>query len=175
LISEQRPSEPTDGQTSKGFYLQGINGITGTVALTATNAAFVTGTTNVGLVQGAINIYYLNSSQTVAGADNPFFVRTGYISTAGNNFLYAPVSPAGPLHVLLTSSTPAVGQLKTTAVTGSHVTVDVAVNAYDSPYPVGTGGAAFDPLTAGTSTVSATVNAFNNAWSGAAVAVNVTP
>ena len=164
-----------DGQTTKGFYIQGINGVTGTITLTATNAAFVTGTTTVGLVPGAINIYNLSSSLPVTSADDQFIVRTGYINTSGNSFQYASVSPAGPLHVLLTSSNPAVGQLKTAAATGAQVTVDVAVNAYDSPATVGTGGAAFDPLTTGTSTVSANVSGFNNGWSGAAVSVTVTP
>ena len=164
-----------DGQTTANFYVQGINGVTGNVILTATNAAFVTGTTNVSLVQGAINIYTLSSSLQVTSADDPFYVRAGYLSSNGANFQYAYVSPAGPLHVQLTSSTPAVGQLKTTATTGSQVTVDVAVNAIDSPSTVASGGVAFDPLTTGTSTVSASVIGYNNSWSGAAVAVTITP
>jgi len=164
-----------DGQTTANFYIQGINGVTGSVALTATNAAFVTGTTNVELVQGAINIYNLSSSLTAASADEPFYVRTGYLSSNGASFLYARVSPAGPLHVQLTSSTPAVGQLKTTATTGAQVMVDVAVNAYDSPSTVAAGGVAFDPLTAGSTAVSANVSGFNNSWSGAAITVTVTP
>jgi hypothetical protein len=164
-----------DGQTSKDFYVQGINGVTGTVALTATNAAFTTGTRNVELVQGAINIYNLSTSLAVASADYPFYVRTGYIHSNGSTFQYARVSPAGPLHVLLTSSAPTVGQLKTAAATGAQVTVDVAINAFDSPYAIGTGGVAFDPLTTGGTTVSASVNGFNNSYTGAVVAVTVTP
>ncbi|MHC1725307.1 MAG: PKD domain-containing protein [Syntrophobacteraceae bacterium] len=164
-----------DGQTTFAFYVQGINGVTGNVTLTASNAAFADGTATVEVVPAVLQIMNLSTSTTAGAADDPFQVRTGYVHSNGTSFRYAPVSPAGPIHVLLTSSNEAVGLLRTAAEYLSQVTVDVQPNTYDSPATVIAGGVAFDPLSDGTTMVSASSIGFNNAWSQASTTVTVAP
>ena len=146
---------------------------TGAATLTATQALFSNGTVNVTVVPPILNIYNLPTSTTSLSANDPFYVRSGYLNTAGTSFLYAPVSGAADLTVTLTSSNPAVGTLVTTPLTGASVTVTIAKGNYDSPSTVATGGAAFDPLTGGATTVAATAPGTNNAYSGSAVTITV--
>jgi len=164
-----------NGQTYKDFYIQGQAGNVGTAPLTATNSNFTTGSTSVEVVQGVLQILNLSTSLAASATDDPFQVRTGYLHSNGTSFRYAPVSGAGPLTVMLQSSNAAVGQLKTYMATGSSVTISIPINTYDSPSSVESGGVAFDPLTQGTTTISASASGFNNAYSGANLLVTVTP
>lgn len=164
-----------DGQTSFDFYVQGINGVTGSVILTAISALFADGTATVEVVPAVLQILNLSTSTTCGAADDPFQVRTGYVHSNGTTFLYALVSPAGPVHVLLTSSNAGVGLLRTAAEYLAQVTVDVQPNTYDSPSTVIAGGVAFDALAAGSTTVSASSIGFNNSWSQASATVTVAP
>ncbi|MFH1029483.1 MAG: hypothetical protein V1791_15905, partial [Pseudomonadota bacterium] len=165
-----------DGQTTKDFYIQGINGVTGTVTITATNALFTTGTVSIELVQSIAQITGLPATDTVGAANDPFYVNTGVLNAAGTAVqAWQDVNPAGPIQVLLTSSNVSVGELETNAATGAQVTVSVPINGYYSPTTKATGGVEFDPLATGSTTVSASVNGFNNSWTGAAVTVAVTP
>ncbi len=164
-----------DGSSQATFYVQGVNGVTGTPTLTASSALFADGTLDVEVVPGVVQIYNLDTSAGVGDADDPFYVRTGYVHSNGATFRYANVSPAGPLQVLLSSSDVAVGQLKTAAETGASVTVEVNVNAFDSANTIATGGVAFDPIAEGTTTISTNVIGFNNSWHQSFVDVNVNP
>ena len=163
-----------DGQTYKDFYIQGVSGATGTdVGLTATNALFTNGTTSIDVVPAVFYTSDLATSTSSLSADDPFYVYTGYIHSNGTSFRYAPVSGAGPLTVTFTSSNVAVGQLKTNAATGFPVTVIMPVNTYYSPISVASGGVAFDPLTGGTTSISASAPGFNNAYASANILVTV--
>jgi hypothetical protein len=164
-----------DGQSTADFYVQGVNGVTGAVTLTASSAQFDDGTAVVNVVPGVVSIINLNTSTNASAEDDPFRVRTGYLSTDESTFHYAPVSPAGPLQVLLSSSNTSVGQLKTAAQTGAAVTVEVPVNDFNSPSTVSLGGVAFDPIAAGTTTISTSVIGFNNSWYSSTATVTVSP
>lgn len=164
-----------DGQTQATFYVQGVNGVTGIPTLTASSALFTDGTLDVEVVQGVTYIHSLDTTTTAGAADDPFRVRTGYVHSNGSTFRYASVSPAGPLQILVSSSDAGVGQLKTAAETGAFVTVEIAVNAFDSPSTVATGGVAFDPVTADTTTISTNVIGFNNSWHLSTDTVAVSP
>jgi hypothetical protein len=74
----------------------------------------------------------------------------------------------------LTSSAPGVGQLVTAAGPSGTVTVDIAPGQSRSPGTVATGGVAFDPLAAGTTTVRATIPGFL-ALPGATIPITVNP
>jgi hypothetical protein len=166
-----------DGQTTKDFYVQGINGVTGTVTLTTTNALFTTGTTSVEVVQSVIGQFGgLSASKTVGSANDAFYVVLGILNAAGTSVqANQNVSPAGPIQVLLTSSNVAVAQLVTNVASGAQVTVGVPINIYYSPTTKAAGGVEIDWLTTGSTTVAATVNGFNNGYAGAALTVTVTP
>jgi hypothetical protein len=116
-------------------------------------------------VQGVLQVFSLAGSISSGADDDPFQVRTGYLNANGVTFQYTPVSAAGALH----------GLLRTAAEYKNSVTIDVAVNAYESPATVVAGGVAFDPIAAGSTTVSASAIGFNNLWSGATATIQVTP
>ncbi|KPJ94448.1 MAG: hypothetical protein AMJ53_05215 [Gammaproteobacteria bacterium SG8_11] len=64
------------------------------------------------------------------------------------------------LSVTLQSSATGIGRLVTTATTGSPVSVTIPVGGYQSHSTVATGGVAFDPLTTGTTIVTASIPGF---------------
>jgi len=167
-----------DGQTTYDFYIQGVQGNTGDVTLTASNAAFTNGTTTVHVVQPALYIQDLSTSTTASAADDPFYLVTGipYYPGGGTSWWgQQPVSATSVLHVLVTSSNETVGKLRTGTYYGNAATVDVQINSYNSPSTVGAGGIAFDPLTAGTTTISATATGFLNTFPQASGVVTVSP
>jgi len=165
-----------DGQTQATFYVQGINGITGNVTLTASSVLFTNGTLGVDVVPGVIDIHSFIASTTASAIDDPFRVRTGYVHSNGTSFLYAPVSSSSaPLQVLVHSSNVAVGAVKTLAENGASVTVEVAANLYDSASSVAAGGVAFDPVSAGTTVISTSVNGFNNSFALSDETITVSP
>ena len=168
LMFSFRTARPTKTSISRSSHHTGTD-----VGLTATNALFTNGTTSIDVVPAVFYTSDLATSTSSLSADDPFYVYTGYIHSNGTSFRYAPVSGAGPLTVTFTSSNVAVGQLKTNAATGSPVTVIMPVNTYYSPISVASGGVAFDPLTGGTTTISASAPGFNNAYTGANVLVTV--
>ena len=150
--------------------------MTGTVPLNATSPQFVDSTRNVELVQGVTQIRLLATPTTVAAADDPFEVRTGYVASNGTNFLYAPVSAGdAPLQVLVRSSDPAVGEVQTLNENGAAATVEVDAGQIDSAASVAAGGIAFDPVATGTTTISTEVIGFDNSWPQSSVVVTVDP
>jgi len=147
-----------NGQTGASFYVQGMEGNTGTVTFTATATGFSEGNTTVTVVQPAVSIS-LSASSTTLSANSPFYVYVGipYANNAGV-YPYQAVRAGGPtLTATLGSSDPTVGQLTTAIATGGSVTVDITPGQYYSPNTVANGGVEFDPLASGTTTVSATI------------------
>jgi hypothetical protein len=151
-----------DGQQYFYYTVQGVEDTTGTATLTATASGFTDGTAPVNVVQPAVSVFGLPTS-TAAGADSTqFYAAVGW-PTAGDQYLaeYQDVRPgSGPLTVTFTSSAPAIGELLTSAASGASVTVEIAVGSYNSPTTVATGGAAFKPLTAGTTVVTGAATGF---------------
>ena len=147
------------GATSFNYFVQGVEGTTGIINITASTLDYTDGTTNATVVQAALDINSLAASLVVSAADDPFLIRVG-VPNASNQFLSVEqdVRAGGTaLTATIVSSSPAVGQLTTTAVTGGTVTVIIPVGQSRSGATVAAGGVAFDPLTTGTTTVSATI------------------
>jgi hypothetical protein len=74
----------------------------------------------------------------------------------------------------VTNSNTTVAQLTTAAGAVQSRTVQIVLGQFSSPSTVAAGGIAFDPLTAGSTTVSATIPNFV-ATTAATVTVTVTP
>ncbi len=152
-----------DGSTSFNYYLQGLEGVVDTATLTATATGFAADSSTVSVLQPAVQLYGLNTSMTTLDYDDPFQVRIG-IPDANQNYLseHQYVRAGGPATytATVTSGAPTVAQLTTTALSDDTVTVDIAEGLYYSPTTVESGGVAFDPLTAGMTTVSATIPGF---------------
>ena len=79
------------------------------------------------------------------------------------------MSLAGVVHVKITSSNIAYGQLISNTASASEATVDIPVGSYYSPMARAAGGAEFDPVAVGMTTVSTQVNSCNNTWTGSSL------
>jgi hypothetical protein len=167
----------SDGQTTFSYYVQGVEGQTGTVTFTARASGFTDGSTTKTIVQPALDISGLNLNPTVGAADDLFVVRVGVPNGSQTflNELQAIRAGGSALTVTVTSSDDVVGQLVTSTLTGGSVTVQIAVGATQTPSSVAAGGVAFDPLTVGSTTVTADTIGFITTTANGVRTVNVVP
>ncbi|MDH3496619.1 MAG: hypothetical protein OER21_07645, partial [Gemmatimonadota bacterium] len=164
------------GVNSFGYYVQGAEGATGTVSLTATASGYTDGSTTATVAPPAVDIIFLNATTTVGAADDPFQLRIGVPNTTNQFMSIEQAIRAGGTAVTatVTSSDGAVAQLVTQSVTGTSVTVSIATGQTRSPSTVAAGGVAFDPLAVGTSTVAGSIPGFVSLPT-ASVSVTVNP
>lgn len=150
-----------DGQQYFYYYIQAVEGQTGTVTTTATANGFTDGTASVDVVQPAVSLVNVPTS-IQAGADSvPFYAVIGYpYSSDQYLYQYQEVRAGGGLTVTLSSSNAAVGELVTSTQSGGSVTVQIPAGFYYSPTTVGAGGSAFKPLTSGTAVVQVAIPGF---------------
>jgi hypothetical protein len=151
-----------DGTSTFTYWVQGVEGTTGQVSVTGSAPGFVDGVIAHSVVTAALDIIFLGTSPTTLSPDDPFQVRLGLPNGQNTTMvLELQLRAGGPgATATITSSNPSVGRLVTTAVTGGAVTVPIAPAAARSPGTVATGGVAFDPLTAGSTVVEATIPGF---------------
>ena len=156
------------------FYVQGVEGATGTATITVTATGFSTGSGTAHVVQPAHQVQLLSTTQTAGGAADGFVVRVGVPSAAGTSIFVQPVRAGGaPLDVSVTSSAPTVGMLGTwDAGSAGTVSVQLPVGSFGTPSGLAAGGVEFRPLSAGTTTVSATIPG-SQAIPGSSVTVTV--
>ena len=148
-----------DGQTSGTYWVQGVQGATGTVTLTGTATGFTDGTATVDVVQPAVRLIGVNTSLTTLDGNDAFGVRIGYPS--GTTVAAQQLSPAvGSVTATVTSSAPTVAQLVGPQASGASLTVDILAGEWDSPSGAANGGLELDPLTAGNTTVDVTIPDF---------------
>jgi len=164
------------GQIYANFYIQGVEGMAGSVLITASAPGFVDETGTIDVVQPALEISGLVQSTTVLGVDNPFTVRVGVANAQGTAIarLQQARAGGGGLTASVSNSNAAAAQLVTTAFTGQMVTVGIAEGQFSSASTVAAGGVAFDPLAAGMTQVSATIPGFGSTTA-ATVSVTVNP
>jgi hypothetical protein len=143
------------GTSSASFYIHGMEGQTGTVTLTATAPGYTNGTGTAVVAAPAIEIAGLTSSMSASAANDPFEVRLGALNAAGTSlFDEQVVRPGGtPITVTVTNGNAAVADLVTTAGAAQSRTVTIGVGAGRSATTVATGGVAFAPRAAGSTTV----------------------
>jgi uncharacterized repeat protein (TIGR01451 family) len=154
-----------DGTGSFSFWVQGVEGVADagnvidTVAVTAPgfNPSQAVWTVE----QPKIAIYGLTTSQTTFSPDDPFYVYVGIADNCCNGVSAQSIRPGGtPAVVRFTSSVPAVAQFTTSTGSGGTASVTVPVGTYLSPTTVAAGGVALDPLSAGSTTVTATATGY---------------
>ncbi len=166
-----------DGLSDASFVIQGVEGATGTVTVTASSFGFSNGTGTFNIVQPALQIIGLPTSTPSSGLNTAFQVQTGITLDDPSPFSFFEQSVrAGGSAVTATisNSNPAVAQLVTAAATGQSATVQIAAGQSVSPSKVFPGWVEFDPLASGTTTVSATIPGFITTTKGS-VLVTVTP
>jgi adhesin/invasin len=178
--SSGQPGAPTadivvpNGATSISFAVQGLENVTGDVIVEASVPEFESGFGTMSVVQPAFDIAGITTPTTSTALDDVFTVRVGLPNSlnTGLNELQSVRPGSSGLSVTLTSSNAAVGQLVTSQSSGGTVTAVIGPNANTTAGTVASGGVAFDPLTAGSTTVTSAINGLR-ALPGATVNVTV--
>ena len=163
------------GSFSLNFYTQGVEGQTGTPTVSATAPGFADGTATEPVVKPALDISGITTSPLASAADDPFTVRIG-IANVANQFLTELQdvrAGASPLTVTVTNSNATAGQLATSSTRAQSVTATIPVGQSSTPSSVATGGVAFDPLAAGSTSVTATIPGYTTTINNGTVVVNV--
>ena len=155
------------GQTSFTFWLQGVDWVTGTssaadVTITARATGFLNDTTRVTYVQPAVDLN-LPATTTDLSANTDFLARVGVpqVNNASVAIPQARRAGAAPLVVTVTNSNEVVAVLEQNGgINGAQeLTALIAATQANTPSNT-TGGLEFDPLSTGTTIVTATIPNF---------------
>jgi hypothetical protein len=154
-----------NGQTYFSYYVQALEGVTDSVTLDITYEAlgFVSDTSVTTIRRPVFDLYPIPATTTTLSDSAPFYAYIGY-TLPGYTYIVEnqPIRAGGlPVTVTLTHSNPGVGRFITTSRTSDTVTVQIPVGGYSSPTTVAAGGVAFDPLTAGSTTVIGSIPGFD--------------
>jgi hypothetical protein len=151
-----------DGRTDTSFVVQGLENVTGTVAVTASAPGFADETSNVDVVPGGLRLGGLPAQIDTFDPDDPFTVEVGVPNSNDSNLqsLQRARIGGGGFTASVSSSDPAIGELVTDTATGGSVTVSIAEGQSSSPANVAGGGVAFRSVDIGTTNVAATIPGF---------------
>lgn len=153
------------GVTSRSFVVQALEGsIDTTIALVASAPGFTGRSSILRLLQPVFEVISLATQPTTLHANDPFGVRVG-----------SPGSPTGGLSsvdelrvgspgvpIVLRSSVGTVGRLVTETGTGDSVLVLLSARESQTPASAALGGVDFDPLTTGSTTITASIAGFRS-------------
>jgi hypothetical protein len=172
-----------NGNSGFNYYAHGLEGTTGTVIVTAQAPGFTDGTNSATVVEPAFDIVGLNANTSVGATDDPFQVRVGVpTGVPGGEYMWyeeALRAGAAPLTVTVDNRDGAVAQLIWDPSGGGpepaqSVTVTIQPGNSRSASSVANGGVAFDPLAAGSTTVTSAIPTFF-ALPASTIAVTVGP
>ncbi|MBX3173883.1 MAG: hypothetical protein KF709_05690 [Gemmatimonadaceae bacterium] len=163
------------GVNNRPFVVQALEGtLDSTITLQATAPGFTGRTSTLRVLQPVVEVVSLATGPTSLDVNDPFAVRVG-----------TPLSPTGGLNsvdelrvgspgapIVVRSSLGTVGRLITETGTGDSVLVVLAARASQTPASAALGGVEFDPLTTGTTVVSASIAGFRTIAT-SSVTVNV--
>lgn len=147
------------GNTIADFYVDGVDGATGTVTFTATATGYSSATSGTVTVAGlAVRFSNVPSSTTTLSANSNVSAQLGVLDATGTTMgAVQDIRPGGsPRTITFTSSDPAVGTLATSALNGATVTATIAVGESSTPSSLASGGVQFDPQGDGTTTLAVT-------------------
>ena len=163
-----------NGSTFVPFYVQGVEGATGTVTVTLTAPGFTDGSATITVVQPGVVLTGLGASTTTLSPDDAFYARIG--TPSGNSVSGQAVRAGGStLTVTISNSNVGAGVVKTSGASGGSVTVQILPGQFNSPTSVAAGGVAFDPVGTGSSTVTSSIPGFITQPSGTVVVVVTAP
>lgn len=164
-----------NGSTDAQYVVEGQDGMTGTVALTASCPLTPSVMTNVDVVPPALRLLDLGGTISAVASNALVRAQIGVLNAAGTAFTGGQVvRPGSSVTVTFSNSTPAVAQMVTQSMTGQSVTAVVPALAGITPTSLGMGAAFFDPLGTGSTTVTASAPGFTLFPAGG-LAVTVTP
>jgi hypothetical protein len=151
-----------DGVTNPQFYVQGVDGATGTATITASAEQFVGDDALATVVQPAVDIVQLGSLLDVGDLPDPFQVRVG-VPSSGNSYVQFPQKRRGgvaPLVAAVTTTDTTAARLATMSMSGDSVTVEVAAGESLSPPDLPAGGVELQPVAEGQTIVFASIPGF---------------
>lgn len=171
-----------NGQTFFTYFAQALEGLTGTTPVTVTAAAtgFSNGSGTISLVQGAIDLINVPTNTTTLSPINHMFARSGIPNSQTTPAFLTQLQAVragapGPLTVTFADTPGGAATLVASGgLSGDTLTALIPILATNSPTDTSTGGVAFRPLTAGSSTVSASVPGFLQVNSSAGSSVTIT-
>jgi hypothetical protein len=147
-----------NGSTDAPYFVQGVADARGTATVTVTAPGFTSAQGNVNVVAPALDIQSLPSTIAATAASVVFQVRVGIADTFNNTVSQVQSVAAGSsLVATVTNSAAGVAQLVTAAGGAQSRPVTIPGGSSQSPATVASGGIEFDPLTAGATTVVATI------------------
>jgi hypothetical protein len=153
-----------NGQTTTFFYIQGVEGAAGNVAIRASAPGFTATEATVTVEQPALRLFSLPTSTTTLATDSNFFVGVGLRDAAGSGLLVEQdVRPGGSVTATVTNSASNVANLKKGPApgdVGQSLTIGIPANSSRSAQSFASGGLTFDPIGAGSTTVAATIPGF---------------
>ncbi|HEY0779428.1 MAG TPA: hypothetical protein VGD56_15785, partial [Gemmatirosa sp.] len=169
-----------DARSSNGFLdVDGVENASGTVTITASAPGYTNATTSISVTPVGAALGGLPSSLATSASPSAIYASVGPVYTSGGVTYFGgaqTVRPGGhPITLAFTNSQSSVGQLSTSAGTGQRETAVVAIGEQNTPTDVTSGGVAFQPLGAGTTTVNVGGSGIAaNAQSSQAVTVSAT-
>ncbi|MGB2714371.1 MAG: hypothetical protein WBC51_09350, partial [Vicinamibacterales bacterium] len=166
------PVDP--GQSTVNFFIEGVTGASGTVTVTASAPGFGDASGTVEVVQPHVIVLNLPATTTTLSPNAPFQVGLGLQHPLFAGFFVWQAARTD-IPVTLTSSMPAVAQLRTLAGVAQTRTITVPANEAFSRPDVTSGGIEFEPLGTGTTTVSASSTGFDNSVGGSVTVTVSTP
>jgi hypothetical protein len=157
-----------DGDASETFRMLAVAGATGSVTITATEAAHTSDMRTIDVVTPALDIIGVTTSVATDTAsvlaDDPFQVRTGLPSSTGSGIVREQEVnfDTGPLTVTVAGDDTAVARLTDATTSGASATTTIAAGQSRSPASVAAGGIALvrAPTTGGATTLTATAPDF---------------
>jgi hypothetical protein len=156
-----------DGQTSRNFYVQGLEGVTQTVAgtVTATATGFANGNGNMTVVQGAVDLIGVPTSIAATAPTANIYARVG-TPNVGNTALTQVQSlragGPGALTATFTTNNVNAASLVTSTQTGGAPaeTAQIVTGLYYTPTSVATGGVGLRPVAPGNATITTSIPGF---------------
>jgi hypothetical protein len=163
------------GFTSATFYAHGVDGQAGTPTISAKAAGYADGTIAQPVVRPALDVVGLGTTPVASAPNDDFYVRIGIANATGTvlNELQDRRAGQAALVVTVTNSAANVAQLATSTGTGQSITRTIVAGVSNTPTTVATGGVALDPLSAGSTQVTATIPGFTTTTTNGVVNVTV--
>jgi hypothetical protein len=133
------------------FYVQGVEGATGTPSIVAKATGFADGRGTVTVVAPALDLGGLNLTETAGGANDEFTARIGIPNSTYTGMQeFQTVSPAAkPVDVTFTTTDAGIAALTDGTTTGASITIQIQPGQNQTPATVAQGGVALQPLKPG--------------------------
>lgn len=146
-----------NGSNTFSYVVAAADTVTGQASISASATGFTDAVATATVVVPMIDLSGITASQAAFATDDAFSVRVGIPLANGTALSLTQARRAGaaPLVVTLSSSTPSVATLATTALVDDTLTMQILPGASASPSTIAAGGVGVRALTPGTTLIRA--------------------